>query len=1046
MRILKLKESSIELQVEQEAFASGGEGGLHFIKKPFGYRKYVAKIYHPHKRKKERQEKIEYLIAHPPAFEKEQEEIVVWPEEVLLENGDFVGFMMPLIKGEKLEVLCSARLPRKLGEEWQHFDREVAGSLDQRLQVCYRLAEAVHRVHETNNYVLVDLKPDNVMLKPNGHIALVDMDSVEVLEKGKAIYSAPVATPEYTPPEYYRKEAVPGKTLVPESWDLFSLTTIFYKMLLGIHPYAASAKPPLDKLTTLEKKIEAGLFVYANSKQAQFQVIPPPHAAFERLPIDLQQLFILCFEVGHELVTIRPTALDWTMALRGEKALALKRSIPSAVHRLPVWDSTAVPDLGFDLPKIDWATSDISFFIPYLSVSNSLWLYRNRVHWGAGIAMGIVAGLFLIADNYWVYHYLLFEQWAWPIQVTLLLLSFLITLLFVLSRTTFYWQYLSYRIRTWRTAGTLRNAEMHLRQLENRYKQLRQQKQIRQKSMRIAYQALFEEWETLAATYREKLSELDAQTIRLLKEEREALAQKGMDDVPEYPLLQGLSGSSVEQQRKVLLQRLQEQELQIEANLKHKAIYQRYEGRSLEAKKRQVASTFTEKIALLAKIDIKEGKASLSSVQQEWNWIQKERAALKARENQDIDAAFQQALEKRKKRFKKKAIRRFQRLSIAGQRRALKRRLKATVQKFLDKDALLNVEQRRDNLRRALGALTKRKRVGFAPKPADAQTVIRRAVQEFEAAKSRAEVEQLVENIPEKYFSSLRIIMRKEVYEAIRVLEAQMRGDKGPLSGLQNWTDLPTSIKQGLVQVAPSRLFSSTTSPLAKQLEQDLNQLRAHYRQIRASIWRHGKEARAWHKRFETWFYPWYSRKQREVSTKELQNLKQRQLACLVAYERHLQEPVAQAERIRREKQELEAAYAERDKALAALTEEGRAAENALKQWQAEQQAREQQLRSPFDERYEQLLLQGQKIKASYKQRLALLQKRIAQLPDLQRSKMERELGASPAKVLAELHEGASEIHELNRKRLALDPEGKPLSFKSYKASIKNHVSFSVYK
>lgn len=1040
MRTLQLKDSGLELRIEDEPFASGGEGGLYFIKKPFGYRKYVAKIYHPHKRKKEREEKIEYLVARPPSFEKDNEEIVVWPEEVLLENGVFVGFIMPLIKGEKLEVLCSAKLPRKLGAEWQHFARDKAGSLNERLQVCYRLAEAIHRVHETNNYVLVDLKPDNVMLKPNGHIALVDMDSVEVVENGKLLYSAPVATPEYTPPEYYRKEAIPGKTMVPESWDLFSLAAIFYKLLLGIHPYAASAKPPLDVLTTLEKKIEAGLFVHVNGKQQQFKVIPPPHRDFERLPADLRQLFVLCFEVGHQLVGIRPTALDWTLSLRGEKALALQRSVPSALYRAPVWDWANPPDVGFDFPKIDWTGKQMSLMTRHLRMANTLWLYPKWVNVISGYAMGLVGAMFLMARDFSGYHYLLFGQWHWALQALMLLLAGTVIVVFVLTRAPFHWQYAAYRLRIWRKRRGLKDSVARRAELKEYYSQLEYQEQLGQKFIQTEYQKLSAEWERLLATYREKLLELDAQFIRLLKEEREATARKVAAQLPQHPLLAGLPSQSAEKMQEAFRKRLQRQTHDIQARLEARAIYQRYKGNSLNAKKRYLRNNFSQKIASLAKLDLSTETAISDTIQQDWNEIQKERKAIEAAADQGIHKAFQAALQKRKKRFSPVGIRRFQRLSIAGQRRALKRRLKAEVRAFLKDSPEEVIDRKRDNLRRALGALTVRKASGFAPKPSGTAQIVQQIVQSLALAKDDDEVERLVAAIPEAQFSSLRVIMRKKVYEAIKDLEAQLNPDTRAFSGSGGVANLRPDIRRALLQVAPSRFFSSSTDDLAKRLEKRLNQLRTHYRQVRASILRHGKKAGAWHKRFETWFYPWYQRKVTQVNTEALKKIKRQEASCIAAYEQYLKEPEPKAKRMSKEKQALEAAYAERDSALDALAEERLAAEKALERWQMEREAFMQKLKTPFNERYDNLLAQGKKLKTGYKVRFDALKERSDQLPSLQRERMAENLGTSSEELLSDLNRNVEEIHQLNRRLFVLGPKSKPLSFEAYKSKFKSDV------
>lgn len=1045
MRVVQLKDRGIELRLETEPFASGGEGGLYFIKQPFSYRKFVAKIYHPHKRQKEREEKIEYLVARPPSFEKDKEEIVVWPEEVILENGAFVGFIMPLIKGKKLEVLCAPRLPRKLGSEWQHFARNAEGSLDARLQVCYRLAEAVHRVHETNNYVLVDLKPDNVMLKPNGHIALVDMDSVEVVENGKALYSAPVATPEYTPPEYYRREAVPGETLVPESWDLFSLAAIFYKLLLGIHPYAASAKPPLDVLTTLEKKIEAGLFVHANAKQGLFNVIPPPHRDFQRLPDGLRQLFVLCFEVGDELVDLRPTALDWTLALRGEKALALQRSIPSIEFRPPNWEWSAAPTINLQLPQINWNSAPAQVSTALLTLPRSRWLYRKNLYLLSSYAMGVVFVFVSSALQIEAYHYLLFSRWPLPLQVLLIALVGFVFLLFVLTRSNTLLQYLAYRWRTYRSSNKSSLLQEQRQALQKRFDEIKQLQHIGQQVVEGEYQKIWGDWEQLLASYRAKIRELDEQAIRLLREERRSLEQEVKERLPKQPFLEGLSGSSPAERLKSLQKRFQKATQQIEENLAQKAVCQRYEGASLAAKKRQVKRFYEQNIERIALADFHAGKALSRDLQAQWDALQAQRQQWKLQKQEEVAQAFQRALKKRKRRFRPTAVRRFQRLSISGQKRSLKRRLRARLRQFLQETAVNSGHQQYENLRKALVALTERKTVGGRPRGAHAAQWVVQQVEAFKQAASEAVVEEMIAQIPARRFSDTRIALRKAVYEQMKLLENSMDESASSLQQASRLEDIRPDWRRALLQYKPSRLFARGQDAAAQQLEQELNKLRAYTHQVCRSIRIHGKEAEAWHKRFETWFYPWYQQQAQQKQAQQLAAIRKEEAACLADYKKYLRQPTVQAERLAKEFKALEKAYAQRDKALDALQEERLHAEEALAAWE---EGRENWLGSQqanFSERHDALLEQGAKLRAQFADRFEALQKRVKNLPLLQQADMTKALGQQPKEVLAELDQKAAELQELRQSQALLDSNGKPLSMKDYKEMVKNTMPFTVY-
>lgn len=307
-----------QIKIDKKPFAGGGEGNLFHIVQPEKSKgRYIAKLYHPHKLGAERQEKLHFLYQHPPVeLTENQHPSVVWVKDLLFDQQDrLVGFVMPFIKGEKLEILCTGKLPKGISPVWLRFSLASPEAQKLRLRLCFNIAVAIHEVHSTQNYVLVDLKPDNVIVRPDGLISLVDMDSVEVVSKGQTLFDAPVATPEYTPAEFYIRDSLSYDPTSVLEWDLFALAVIFYKLLFGIHPFAAGNNAPFDDCLTLEQKIEKGLFVHAPDKQQYMAVVPPPHNAFKTMPEALQDLFIQCFVDGHHKPELRPTAEEWCTAL-----------------------------------------------------------------------------------------------------------------------------------------------------------------------------------------------------------------------------------------------------------------------------------------------------------------------------------------------------------------------------------------------------------------------------------------------------------------------------------------------------------------------------------------------------------------------------------------------------------------------------------------------------------------------------------------------------------------------------------------------------------
>jgi len=355
-----IKDLNETVIIADNPFASGGEGELYDILRPLALKHCVAKIFHKNKRDAEKEAKINYLIKNPPAFEGDlDQQPIIWVKHALHNaKDDFVGFVMPKATGEKLEILTSPKLPKYLGKEWNRFKLGADESLRFRLKVCYNLAAALRTIHATGKYVLVDLKPDNILIKNNGLVSIVDTDSIEVIEGDETLFPATVATPEYTPAEYY-KGVKPGKVLIKSSWDCFSLAVIYYRMLFGVHPYAATSKAPYEDLNSLGDKIEHGLFVHKPALADTFEVVPPPHQKFDTIDKNLRKLFLKAFVDGFENPDARPTTEDWGQALLSNPLLLTNRPLPSKSLNLE-----SIDNQNFYVLALQKAMSDQNLLLP----------------------------------------------------------------------------------------------------------------------------------------------------------------------------------------------------------------------------------------------------------------------------------------------------------------------------------------------------------------------------------------------------------------------------------------------------------------------------------------------------------------------------------------------------------------------------------------------------------------------------------------------------------------------------------------------------------
>jgi serine/threonine protein kinase len=301
-------QKNTSLQIPAKPFASGGEGAVYHLIAPKHLSKQIVKVFKPSKQTPEREAKMKYMLANPPAYLNDPSNSLVWAKELVYEKEQFVGYTMDMAYGVKLAYLCGSKIPKNIGKDFQKYDFKYKEAYLWRLKLAFNLAVAVVQLHKTGKYVAVDLKPDNIMVQANGKIALIDMDSIEVIENDKVLYAASAHTPEFAPWE--RLEI--GKDLIPETWDRFGLAVNIYKLLFGVHPFTGTCKAPYENCNNVEQMIENGLFPF--TKGEHFEVVPPPHKRFLQSDLEVQSLFKKCFDKDTKPQD-RPTPMNWCEAL-----------------------------------------------------------------------------------------------------------------------------------------------------------------------------------------------------------------------------------------------------------------------------------------------------------------------------------------------------------------------------------------------------------------------------------------------------------------------------------------------------------------------------------------------------------------------------------------------------------------------------------------------------------------------------------------------------------------------------------------------------------
>ena len=253
--------------------------------------------------------KLAVMCANPPAEGRPsgKEFPLAWPVDIL-HSADrkrrVVGYLMPRMEGMAPIInvyTLQARLRYRPRFTYQHL-----------LRTGQNLAQAVSTVHATT-YIIGDLNFTNVFVSEEARVTLIDTDSFQVRDPDSGeIYRCPVFTPDFTPPELQGD----ADTLTDRNieHDLFSLGVLIFLLLTGGgHPFAGSYQDD-DDPPPITDRIRDGHFPYSVRRQVPYR---PTAVAlpFDILAPGLRNLFLQCFEDGHDNPGIRPTAQAWQEAL-----------------------------------------------------------------------------------------------------------------------------------------------------------------------------------------------------------------------------------------------------------------------------------------------------------------------------------------------------------------------------------------------------------------------------------------------------------------------------------------------------------------------------------------------------------------------------------------------------------------------------------------------------------------------------------------------------------------------------------------------------------
>ncbi|MGH8281145.1 MAG: hypothetical protein ACRERZ_03025, partial [Gammaproteobacteria bacterium] len=266
----------------------------------------IAKLYKEPKDLPGYRDKIAAMLAAPPnlpAFSSDGHSYVqiAWPTAAVLDDqGQFRGFVMPKVAEQSATVLENV-LYKKSRQR-----KNIPEFYGARVLLAANLAGLMAELHTLGHY-MVDMKPLNTMFYPHAwYMAVLDTDGFSI--NGTRRFPAYQYSDEYIAPE--------ARGMKPEQLglqqDLFALAVIIFRLLNnGVHPYAGVATGSANAPTTLQERIDAGLYGYglvSNNK-----VGPSPASIHSFFEDETRRLFDRAFEQ----TVNRPTASEWRDHLRG---------------------------------------------------------------------------------------------------------------------------------------------------------------------------------------------------------------------------------------------------------------------------------------------------------------------------------------------------------------------------------------------------------------------------------------------------------------------------------------------------------------------------------------------------------------------------------------------------------------------------------------------------------------------------------------------------------------------------------------------------------
>lgn len=225
-----MNERSIDQYEILRELGRGGTSVVYLVKDKADGRNYAMKVLRNDDGKQELSEKkadhlsaeaevLKALCIDEPGNVSLHPGIPAYIECVCDGKGEFAGFVMEYVEGRSLQKILDD------GRSFTVREAAVAG-----LQLC-GIMEQLHG--QDSPMIFRDLKPANILVRPDGQFVLVDYGAVRKLRKSAGSDTMQLGTDGYAAPEQYG-----GWEQSDERTDIYGIGAVLHHMITG--------RPPLD--------------------------------------------------------------------------------------------------------------------------------------------------------------------------------------------------------------------------------------------------------------------------------------------------------------------------------------------------------------------------------------------------------------------------------------------------------------------------------------------------------------------------------------------------------------------------------------------------------------------------------------------------------------------------------------------------------------------------------------------------------------------------------------------------------------------------------